>query len=95
MKGPCSYLVADLFLVFSWKIDKVVIFGTNQERDGSFVEPSALSVPLFYAIERRLPREVEHEEDCHCVIADQGKHVDELALTAEIPDGEGDFCVAY
>lgn len=90
-----THLVAYLFLVLSGKVDKVIIFCSNQEWNGSLVEASTLSVPLFYAVQRRLSGEIEHEKDCNSVIADKWEHVDEFSLTAEIPDREGDFGVAY
>ena len=94
-KHARTYLVADLLLIFPRKVHKVVVLGTNQERNGSFVEASTLSVPLFDTVERRLPGEIEHKEDSHGVVADERKHIDELSLSAKIPDGEGDFGVAY
>ena len=90
-----THLIAYLFLILSWKIDEMIVFGANQEGNSSLVEASTLSVPLLDAVERRLPRKVEHEEDGNSVITDERKHVDELALTTKIPDGEGDFGIAY
>lgn len=87
-------LIRDLLLVFSRKIDKVVIFGADQERDGSFIESPALSVPLLNAVEGALPREVEHEENGHGVVAHQGQHIHKLPLAAKVPDGEGDLGIA-
>lgn len=45
------------------------------------VEASCLSVPLLDTVESRLAREIEHEQDRNCVIADQRQHVDKLPLT--------------
>ena len=72
----------------------MVILSSDQEWDGGLVEAAALSVPLFDAVEGGFAREVEHEEDGNCVVADEGQHVDEFALSAKIPDAEGDFGVA-
>ena len=71
----------------------MVVLGSNQERDGGLVEAAALSVPLFDAVEGGFAREIEHEEDGDCVVADEGQHVDEFALSTQIPDAEGDFGV--
>jgi len=71
----------------------MVVFGANQERDGGFVEAAALAIPFLDAVEGGFAGEIEHEEDGDGVVADEGKHVDEFALAAEIPDGEGDFCI--
>ena len=81
-----AHLVADLFLVLSREIHKVVIFCANQEWYSSLVEASTLSVPLFYAVQRRFPGKIEHEEDCNCIVADKWEHVDKFSLTAEIPN---------
>jgi len=40
-------LLADLLLVLFGKVDKMIVFRTDQKWDGSFVEASALPVPLF------------------------------------------------
>ena len=87
-------LHTDLLLLFSWEVDEVVVFSAHQKWNRGFVEPAALSVPLFDAVESRFPCQVEHEEDGDGIVADEGQHVDEFALAAEIPDGEGDFGVA-
>jgi hypothetical protein len=44
------------------------------------VEPARLSIPLLDRVECRLARKIEHEEDGNGVVADQGQHVDKLAL---------------
>lgn len=64
----------------------MVIFCANKERNGSLVEASTLSVPLFDAVEGRFSSKVEHKEDGDCIIANEGEHVNELALTTEIPN---------
>lgn len=89
------YLIADLFLIFSWEIDKLIVLSADQERNGSLVEASTLSVPLFDAIEGRFSSQVEHEEDGDGIIAHEGQHVDKFALTTQIPDGECNFCISY
>lgn len=73
-----SLMIAKLCSV-SWSRHK-------QNQGAHFVEPSSLPVPLFDAVQGTLPRQVEHEQDGDRVIADQRKHRDEFALTAEIPD---------
>ena len=50
----------------------MIIFSSNEERYGSLVESSPLSIPLFDGIKCTFPGEVEHEQDGHCVIADKG-----------------------
>ena len=87
-------LHADLFLLFAREIDEVVVLGADKERDGRLVEAPALPIPLLDGVEGRFPRQVEHEEDGDGVVANEGQHVDELALPAQVPDGEGDFGVA-
>ena len=72
----------------------MVVLRADQERDGGFVEASPLAVPFLDGIEGALSGQVEHEEDGDGVVADEGQHVDEFALPAEIPDGECDFRVA-
>lgn len=90
-----GYLIADLFLIFSWEIDKVVIFGADEERDGSLIKSSTLSVPLFDTVEGGFPSQVEHEEDGDGIVADERQHVDEFPLTTEIPNRKSDLCVSY
>ena len=92
--GAVSYLIRDLLLVLPGKVHKVVVFGAYQDRDGGLVEAAALAVPLLDAVQGALPGQVEHEEDGDGVVADEGQHVDELALAAEVPDAEGDLGVA-
>ena len=84
----------NFFLVFSGKVDKMVVFRPDQKRNRRLIEPPSLPVPFFDRVERALPRQVEHEEDGDGVVTDEWEHVDEFALTAEIPNGEGDFGVA-
>ena len=89
-----SGLQADLLLLLAREIDEMVVLGADEEGDGGFVEAPALAVPLFDAVEGGLAREVEHEEDGDGVVADEGEHVDEFSLPAQVPDAEGDFGVA-
>jgi hypothetical protein len=63
----------------------VIVFRANQERYRSLVKSSALSVPLFNTVQRRLACEIEHEEDGHGIVANEGKHVDEFSLPAKVP----------
>lgn len=79
------HLCADLFLVFSREVDKVIVFCANQERDCRLVETATLAIPLLDAVQGALSCEVEHEEDGDCVIADERQHVDKFALASEIP----------
>ena len=88
-------LIGNLFLLFPWKVDKVIVLCADQERDGGLVEATALPVPFLDGVQGALPRQVEHEEYGNSVVADQGEHVDKLALAAEIPDRKGDFGVTY
>lgn len=93
LHGLCKAfrLQTNLLLLFLWEIDKVVVFCADEKRDCGLVEAPALAVPLLDGIEGALAGEVEHEEDCDGVVADEGQHVDEFALAAQIPYGEGDF----
>lgn len=87
-------LIRDLLLVLPREIDEVVVLRPDQDGDSRFVEPPALAVPLLDAVQRALPRQVEHEQDGHGVVAHEGQHVDKLALAAQVPDAEGDLRVA-
>lgn len=89
-----SYLKRNLLLILAGKVDEMVILCPNQERNGRFVKPTALPVPLLDRIQCTLPCQVKHEKDSYSVVAYERKHVDELSLTTEIPDGEGNLCVA-
>lgn len=73
----------------------MVVFRSNQEWDGRLVESSSLSVPFFDAIERALPRQVEHEQDRNGIVAHQRQHIDELPLPSQIPNRKGDLGVPY
>ena len=66
------YLVADLLLIFAWKVDEVIVFGANQEWYRCLVEASPLSVPLLDTVQGGLAGEVEHEEDGNSVVANEG-----------------------
>lgn len=63
LHGLCEpfRLHADFFLLFSGKVDKMVIFGSDEERDCSFIEAASLAVPLLYRVESAFPGKVEHE----------------------------------
>ena len=71
----------------------MIVFGSDKEGDCCFVEATSLAVPFLDRVQGALSRKVEHEQNGDGVIADKWKHVDEFALTAEIPDRERDFCV--
>lgn len=90
-----SGLLTDLLLIFLGEIDKMIILCADEERNRSLVETSALSVPFFDAVERRLSRQVEHEQNGNGVIAHERKHVDELPLATQIPYRKGNFSIAY
>lgn len=92
--GESLRLQRDLFLFFFGEVDKVVVFCANQERNGGLVEPTSLPIPFLDRVQGRFAGEVKHEEDGDGVVADQREHVDKLALSAEIPNGECDFCVS-
>ena len=84
LRKPSS-LIADLLLIFSGEVHEVVVFRADQERDSCLVETSPLSIPFFDTVECGFAGQVEHEEDGDGVVTDEGEHVDELALAAEIP----------
>lgn len=44
------------------------------------VETPRLPIPFFDRIQRTLPRQIEHEQDGHSIIAHQWQHVHELSL---------------
>lgn len=89
-----TYLQRNLLLILAREVDKVVIFGTNQEWDGGFIKTTALAIPLLDGVQGALPSEIEHEEDGHGVVTHKRQHVHKLALTTQIPDGKCDFGVA-
>ncbi len=64
----------------------MVVLRSDEERNSSLVKTSSLPIPLLNRIEGTLAGEVEHEEDGNSVVTNQWQHVDELPLTAEIPD---------
>ena len=92
--GESLRLQGDFFLLFLGEIDEVVIFRSYQERDGGLVEAAALTVPFLDGVECRFAGQVKHEEDGDGVVADQWQHVDEFALSTQIPDGESDLGVS-
>ena len=71
----------------------MIILRADEERDGSFVEAATLAIPLLYRIEGALACEVEHEQNGNCIVTDQRKHINELALSAQIPNRECNFCI--
>ena len=81
-----TYLIRDLFLIFSRKIDKMVVLRADEERNGGLVETPTLPVPFLDGVESALARQVEHEQDSDSVIANERQHVDEFPLTSKIPD---------
>jgi hypothetical protein len=89
-----TYLIRDLFLFVNRKVDECIVLCADQKWNGRLVKATPLSVPLLDAVERALAREVKHEKNSDCIIAYERQHVDEFALTAEIPDGKGDFGIA-
>ena len=48
------------------------------------VEPTNLAVPFFDTHQRGPSRQVKHEQDCHCIIADQWQHVQKLSLPCSV-----------
>ena len=84
--GESLGLRADLFLLLLGEVDKVIVFGANKEWYCSLVEASTLTVPFLDRVECALSREVEHEENCDSIVADQREHVDEFTLSTKIPD---------
>lgn len=56
-----TYLCADLFLIFSRKVDEVVVFRADQERYSSLVETTSLSIPFLDTVQCALSCEIEHE----------------------------------
>lgn len=89
------YLSGDFLLVFFGKVDKVVVLGADEERDRRFVKASSLPIPFFNRIQCTLPSKIEHKKYSNGVVADEREHVDKLSLTAQIPNGEGDFGISY
>lgn len=73
----------------------MVVLGADKKRDGSFIEASTLTIPLFDAVECRFSGKVEHEQDCNSIIANKWQHVHEFPLPTKIPNGEGDLSIPY
>ena len=73
----------------------MIILCANQEWNSRLIESPALPIPFLDTIECGFPCQVEHEEDSDCVVADEGQHVDEFSLAAQVPDRKGYFGVAY
>ena len=71
----------------------MVILGADQERNSCLVESTALPVPFLDGIQCALAGEVKHKQNRNGVIAHKRKHIDEFALTAQIPDRESDLRV--
>ena len=92
--GKTLCLQRDLLLFLFREIDKVVVLGADQERDGGLVESTPLTIPLLDRVQCLFAGKIEHEKNSDGVVADQRKHVDKLALSAEIPNGECDLCVS-
>lgn len=86
-----TYLDRDFFLVLPGKVDELIIFGADKERNGCLVEPATLAIPFLDRIQRTLPGQIEHEEDGDGVIANKRKHVHEFSLPTQVPDRECDF----
>lgn len=91
--GP-THLVGNFLLILDGKVDKMIVFRADENRDGRLVEASALSVPFLDAVEGALSRQVKHEENGDGVVADQRQHIDKLSLAAQIPNRKGDFGIA-
>lgn len=71
----------------------MIILRADEERNGSLIEAATLTVPFLDRIKRALACEVEHKQNGNCIVADQRKHINKLALSAQIPDRECDFCI--
>lgn len=65
-----KYLGRDLLLFLLWKIDEVVVLGPDQEGDGRLVEPTPLPIPFLDGVQCAFARQIEHEQDRYCVVAD-------------------------
>lgn len=78
----------------SGEVDKVVVFCPDQEGNGRFVETPPLPIPFLDRVKGALAGEIEHEQDGNGIIADEWKHVDEFALSSEIPNGKSNLGVS-
>ena len=56
-----THLCANLFLVFSRKVDEMVVLRADQEWDSGFVEATTLPIPFLDTVQGALPREIKHE----------------------------------
>lgn len=72
----------------------MIVLCAYKDGNGRLVESSPLAVPFLDAVQRALAGQVEHEEDGYSIVAHERQHIDELALTAKIPDAEGNLGVA-
>ena len=71
----------------------MVVLCADQDRNSRLVEATTLAVPLLDAVQSTFPRQVEHEQDGDSIVADERQHIHELALSAQIPDAEGNLRV--
>ena len=55
--------------------------GMGEEKHACLVETTCLPIPLLDRVQRRLPCEVEHEENGNGIVAYEWKHIYELSLT--------------
>jgi len=64
-------LLRDFRLLVVLHVREIVVLGADQERRGSFIQQSRLLVPILDGRQRRLAREIKHEEKGHGVVADE------------------------
>lgn len=81
-------------MIFPGKVDKMVVFCANEKGNRRLIESTTLTVPFLDRVQCALPREIKHEQNSNRVITNQRKHINKLALSAQIPDREGDFRVS-
>lgn len=89
-----AYLIRNFLLVLCREIHKVVVLCAHQDRNRRLIKAPSLPIPLLDTVQGALPRQVEHEQNSDCIVANQRQHIDKLALATQIPDGESDFRVS-
>jgi len=73
LHGLCESksLLRDFRLLVVLHVREIVVLGADQERRGSFIQQSRLLVPILDGRQRRLAREIKHEEKGQGVVADE------------------------
>ena len=55
------------------------------------VDGTGLAIPVLDRHQGGAACQIKHEEDGQCIVADEREHIQELLLTSQVPDGEGNL----